>query len=719
MKKSTRTISRVSAVSLALIIALSSLVTAFGATMSGGNRGTDYFGVVWKQPVPFSYTDALGNQIDSELGPIIYSYDDTSSNYNNLGPAVVRGYFNVHFFAQNGQTLSKYAYNQRAFCIEPEKCIEGGIINNTNTNDNIIRANDYHYDSTGIADYTSAMGLQAYDSRLQPEKKKLLNYVLANGYGNYVPADAAHVAYWYATQLLVYEVVAGKRDGDFNAPVSSFNPTDCLEAETGAETTVAAIQQAYNNIVGWVKMTLKNPAGTSENTSDMPVNSMVYSNALGKYYYDYSFNDIIRQDLFNTSSYAVKLSELNLKESDIIVYDQNSSVKVSYTIDKANKRIRFTSDEPLSESVVIGFMNPRIRGINESLKSTANSGLMLIDMSHSKFQTFARGCAKLVNRPAYFKLNTSDTVRLEMNIESSNAEFVANNSNYSLEGAVYGVYSDLNCQNLIGTMTTDENGKAVYNSGQELPNKNMWARALTPSKGYLADKEVHRFVNTGKSENGVPVFAITSKQVPKHIPLYIALDSQGLPASVNLIGSIIRVDFYGDMYSSPEELKNVKPLRSWAFESDFYGYMDYDEDHFISEEYDEYLGDEMYYFDGKPCLPLGTITIQQICPPIGYEFKLNETTYVAQVTDFMDLYIDLEPVEHDEPKVIIGDVNNDGSIDVLDAVKILNYTVDKVTLTENQLYVADVNDDGSIDALDALDILNFAVGKITEFQKKA
>ena len=708
MTKGKKTLGRVSAVSLALIIALSSLVTAFGATMSGGHRGAQCFGVYWNQLFPFSYTDAEGNKISYEVPPISYSsYNETSSD---LGPAVARGFFDVVFLAQKGQDLSKDNYSQRAFGIEPEKHIEYIA----------TVPYDYNYDSTGIADYNAKTGSQAYDNRLQPEKKKLLNYVLANGYGNYVPADAAHVAYWYATQLLVYEVIAELRNANFDTPVSGgFNPTVCLTCDSNAETSVAAIQQAYDNIVSWVKLTLKNPAGTSENTSSIPVNGMVYSNTLGKYYFDYSFNDIIRQDLTDSQNYAVKLSELNIKESDIIVYDSDSQVKVSYTIDKANGRIRFTSDEPLNEGVVIGIMNPRIRGINESLKSTANNGLMLIDTPTTHHQTYARGCAKLVNRPAYFKLKTSDTVRLEMNIEPSNAEFIANNSNYSLEGAVYGIYSDLNCQKLIGTMTTDENGKAVYNEGQALPNKNMWARAITPSKGYLADKEVHRFVNTGKSVDGVPVFSTTSKETPEHYPLYISLDSQELPASINLSGAIIRVDFYGGMYSSPEELEGIKPLRSWAFEADGDGYMDYDEDHFFSENYDEYLGDELYYLDGKPCLPLGTITIKEICPPIRYDFKLNETTYVAQITDFLDLYIDLEPAEHDEPTALIGDVNGDGSVDTLDAVKILNYTVDKVTLTENQLYVADVNNDGSVNALDALAIQKFAVGKITEFQKKA
>lgn len=67
----------------------------------------------------------------------------------------------------------------------------------------------------------------------------------------------------------------------------------------------------------------------------------------------------------------------------------------------------------------------------------------------------------------------------------------------------------------------------------------------------------------------------------------------------------------------------------------------------------------------------------------------------------------------------IGDINADGSIDILDATLIQKYTVDKVTFTDEQKYVADVNDDNVIDILDATDINKYTVDRITEFKKKS
>ena len=59
--------------------------------------------------------------------------------------------------------------------------------------------------------------------------------------------------------------------------------------------------------------------------------------------------------------------------------------------------------------------------------------------------------------------------------------------------------------------------------------------------------------------------------------------------------------------------------------------------------------------------------------------------------------------------MLLGDVNRDGNVDVIDALEIQKYTVDKVQLDDEQLYIADVNDDGIVDVLDALMIQKFAV----------
>lgn len=62
---------------------------------------------------------------------------------------------------------------------------------------------------------------------------------------------------------------------------------------------------------------------------------------------------------------------------------------------------------------------------------------------------------------------------------------------------------------------------------------------------------------------------------------------------------------------------------------------------------------------------------------------------------------------------IKGDVNGDGKVNTLDAVKILQYVAKKIVLTSKQSLVADVNGDGKINTLDAVKILQYVAKKIT------
>ncbi len=95
---------------------------------------------------------------------------------------------------------------------------------------------------------------------------------------------------------------------------------------------------------------------------------------------------------------------------------------------------------------------------------------------------------------------------------------------------------------------------------------------------------------------------------------------------------------------------------------------------------------------------------------------------VDEIMDWLSKELDEirnpEPAPQPEP-VLIGDVNNDGVIDILDAAMIQKFTVESVELTPEQLNVADVNDDGAVDILDVVDIQKFTVDKISEFKKKA
>ena len=96
--------------------------------------------------------------------------------------------------------------------------------------------------------------------------------------------------------------------------------------------------------------------------------------------------------------------------------------------------------------------------------------------------------------------------------------------------------------------------------------------------------------------------------------------------------------------------------------------------------------------------------------PITYEpsdpsYPMIATTSPEAVT---------EPVNPTNPdyQEILGDANNDGAVDVLDASLVQKYSADKAQLTPEQVYAADVNNDGIADTLDALMIQKLAADKI-------
>ena len=74
---------------------------------------------------------------------------------------------------------------------------------------------------------------------------------------------------------------------------------------------------------------------------------------------------------------------------------------------------------------------------------------------------------------------------LELRKSSANATVSDGNGNYSLKGAVYGVYKG---ETLITKLTTDQNG---YAKSGELESGNYTVKELTASKGYIIDAEVH------------------------------------------------------------------------------------------------------------------------------------------------------------------------------------------------------------------------------------
>ena len=120
MKKKTKIFGKIFAVTLALIIALTTMSTAFAAKLVtvSGSRGTTSMGLRWAKEITYNYKDAQGK----------------SYSLHCIGHG---GHFAVHFFARKNQTLNFKDYTQRAYCIQPALDTEYES-----------HGNDYYYNGT-------------------------------------------------------------------------------------------------------------------------------------------------------------------------------------------------------------------------------------------------------------------------------------------------------------------------------------------------------------------------------------------------------------------------------------------------------------------------------------------------------------------------------------------------------------------------------------------
>ena len=68
-----------------------------------------------------------------------------------------------------------------------------------------------------------------------------------------------------------------------------------------------------------------------------------------------------------------------------------------------------------------------------------------------------------------------------------------------------------------------------------------------------------------------------------------------------------------------------------------------------------------------------------------------------------------------DQRYTLGDVNEDGKVNSVDAMRVLQFVVGKTTLSDVQLLAADVNGDKKVNPVDDMRILQFAVGIIDSF----
>lgn len=562
------------------------LFSVSAATVTKGTRGADGKGFKYKKTAEYTYTDANGKK-----------HSQLYEGWEN---------FKVHFFAPSGKTLNFSDYTQRAYCIEPDKASE----------------------LTSSATVKSTSQSAAW-KQLTTAQQNAVNLILAWGFGGFEAAKKEKVHYYYATQLLIFEIVAGKRNASTFEAVTGkplLTPANTMTATSSAETTLANVTTAYNNMVSWCKRSVRNPSYTASSLSSAKSYQMSYNQSNGQY-------SITLTDKNGTASVT--------KASDVIV--SNSNVKVSVS----GNKITFTCSKNLGTTVNVTMKNSFLK--EYGIKSK-NSLYLITSNDSASYQTFAQGSNYAV-KDGYVKLTFPDVVKLQLQKSSSNTELTAGNGCYSLSGAVYGIYTDKACARKIGSITTNASGYGSYSKYVDA-SASYYAKEITAPKGYELDKTVYTFVSSGKKDsNGYAIFKavmISDKKTepqdnPVNDPVGIVLQKKnavtGETTSQGLGGAVFSIEYYAQEIDKDY---NVKPgdtapaLDSKNLKRTWYIQTDEDGKALLASKYlaDGYKSDEFYYTSAEnpnPAVPIGTVVIREVKAPDGY--SLSDVVFYRNLSD--------------------------------------------------------------------------------------
>ena len=187
---------------------------------------------------------------------------------------------------------------------------------------------------------------------------------------------------------------------------------------------------------------------------------------------------------------------------------------------------------------------------------------------------------------------------------------------YSIAGATFGIFSDQNCSNQIGTLTTNENGET---NEVEVTAGTVYIKELSAPNGYKLDTTVHSLkVEAGKTAT------LNVSDVPKVTETLVDLfkidmetgkaTAQGNAA---LAGAEITWHYYDGLYTKdnlPE-----KATRTWVTKTVAEKSSD-GSIHYVTKLSDAYKvsGDAFYTQNEKGVLPLGTLTVEETKAPDGY-----------------------------------------------------------------------------------------------------
>ena len=266
---------------------------------------------------------------------------------------------------------------------------------------------------------------------------------------------------------------------------------------------------------------------------------------------------------------------------------------------------------------------------------------------------------------------------LEIIKDSSNYSLTDNNTDcYSLEGTVFTVtHTETGKKYTLTTNIKVEDGSATIKYKgvlKDIPVGEYTIKETQAGKGYALSTKATNVTIVGNKTSKV-----TIKNKPGNDPVYILVRKQD-DNSKPVIGAEFTIRFYKG-YFTEEEIKSGEAessfKRYWTLKTDERGFISFDEEHLVASNNDFYYSSNE---NRNPCLPYGTITIQETKAPNGY--IIDDTLYVKQIkggsSESVSTYNPPTVInEHEEGELKIIKTSDDG---VVANIKFNVYTTENV-----------------------------------------
>lgn len=235
------------------------------------------------------------------------------------------------------------------------------------------------------------------------------------------------------------------------------------------------------------------------------------------------------------------------------------------------------------------------------------------------------------------------TLKKTANVTAAEWNCIKDNPMYTLKGAVYEIHQGSDSGPVVETLTTNANGEAT--STKKYPvDAVLYAKEKTAPSGYLKDETAYKLViNADESQN---VFKVSDK--PSFDPSRVKLTKEGA-SNVKIKGAVFKVEYHASTWADSNQL-----LRTWYFESDANGIVEFNTAHLASG----YTSDALYdpYGTGRMQFPIGCVVVREIKAATGYVLPTGND---ARVFMFITQGGAKTPVAGDPAKYYWGDGHAD------------------------------------------------------------